>query len=129
MAHKLWGVFLASSSPAKKIFHFLFNEFNEYRIRPADLRVFGLEEIYAECPAQVLAEARTLLTSLAVEQMDEENIDSYLETRRIKSPLKFKKYMLLFRQELEEGFLKKRFTNLSRKEQFRRELMASSGGE
>ena len=123
VAHQLWSVFLSSRSCTKKIFHFIFNEFNEYRIRPADLQEFGFEDIYSQCGPQLLGEARRQLTGLAVEQMDEENIDGYLETRRIKSAPKFKKYLLLFRQELEDGFLKKRFTNLSRKEQYRRELM------
>lgn len=70
VANQLWGVFLCSRSSTKKIFHFIFNEFNEYRFKQADLREFGLEEIYAHCSASVLAEARTLLTNLAVEQMD-----------------------------------------------------------
>jgi hypothetical protein len=63
---------------------------------------------------------------MAVLQMHEDNIDAYLQTRRIKNPVKFKRYLLLFRKELQEGFLKKRFTNRSRKEQMKREILYTS---
>jgi hypothetical protein len=55
-------------------------------------------------------------------QLSDPLIDSYLETRRIKNPLKFKRYIQLFRQELEDGFLKKRFTNRSRKLQIQQQI-------
>jgi hypothetical protein len=55
-------------------------------------------------------------------QLSDALIDSYLETRRIKNPLKFKRYIQLFRQELEDGFLKKRFTNRSRKLQIQQQM-------
>jgi hypothetical protein len=55
-------------------------------------------------------------------QLSDPLIDSYLETRRIKNPLKFKRYIQLFRQELEDGFLKKRFTNCSRKLQIQQQI-------
>lgn len=70
----------------------------------------------------MLAEAKSYLTNVAVSQLNDQNIDNYLATRRIKNPLKFKRYLLLFKNELLDGFLKKRFTNRSRKEQIRKEI-------
>jgi hypothetical protein len=52
---------------------------------------------------------------MAIDQINEENVNDYLETRRIKNAEKFKKYLWVFRKELKDGFLKKRFTNKSRK--------------
>jgi hypothetical protein len=47
--------------------------------------------------------------------MNEDNINDYLETRRLKNPDMFKDYLYVFLNELKDGFLKKRFTNRSRK--------------
>lgn len=74
----------------------------------------------------MLAEARNYLTNVAVGQLNDQNIDNYLATRRIKNPLKFKRYLLLFKKELQDGFLKKRFTNRSRKEQMGKEISKST---
>lgn len=54
--------------------------------------------MYQEYGADELGEARTLLTQMAVGQMKEENIDAYLATRRIKNPIKFKRYLMVFRR-------------------------------
>jgi hypothetical protein len=54
------------------------------------------------------------MTELALEQLTHENIDHYLSTRRIKDPEKFKRYMELFVQELEEGYIKKRLSSKHR---------------
>jgi hypothetical protein len=51
------------------------------------------------------------MTQLALEQLTDESVDRYLTTRRIKDPIKFKRYIQLFLQELEDGFIKKRFSN------------------
>jgi hypothetical protein len=82
--------------------------------------VLGFEQIYSECSRETLGEAKTFLTELVVRQMSDDGIDAYLETRRIKNQLKFKRYLITFRKELQDGFLKKRFTNRNRKEQMRR---------
>jgi hypothetical protein len=113
---------MRSDSPTKKILHFVFNEFNEYRIKEEELRAFGFEDIYTQCPRPLLAEAKTSLTQLVLQQLGDENVDAYLETRRIKNQAKFKRYLVTFRKELQDGFLKKRFTNRSRKEQMRKEI-------
>lgn len=54
--------------------------------------------------------------------MTDERIGGYLETRRIKNPMKFRRYIQMFRREMQDGFLKKRFTNRNRKEQRRKEI-------
>jgi hypothetical protein len=40
---------MRSENSTKKILSFIFNEFNEYPVKPAELRDFGFEEAYALC--------------------------------------------------------------------------------
>jgi hypothetical protein len=79
-----------------------------------ELRSFGFEEIYQNYSAEEISIAKSLMTQLALEQLTEDNLDHYLSTRRIKDPEKFKRYIQLFMQELEDGFIKKRFSNKHR---------------
>lgn len=117
LALALWRVFASHPSPSKKLLHFIFNDYNEYPIQPAELRRLGFEEIYRAASREELGAAKELLTRVGVAQLREERVEEYLEGRRIKNPAKFKRYVLLFRRELEEGFIKKRFTNRTRKAQ------------
>ncbi len=54
------------------------------------------------------------MTQLALEQLTQQNVDHYLSTRRIRDPQKFKHYIQLFLQELEEGHLNRRFSDRHR---------------
>lgn len=58
--------------------------------------------------------AKSLMTQLALEQLTQQNVDHYLATRRIRDPEKFKHYIQLFLQELEEGHLNRRFSDKHR---------------
>ena len=53
-------------------------------------------------------QAKNYLSRLAVDQIDEVNIEGYLKTRKLKKVDGFKEYILQFRQELFNGFLKRR---------------------
>lgn len=54
--------------------------------------------MYSTTPSKLLADARVYLTKVAIDHLNEENIDRYLQTRRIRNPLKFKKYLMVFRK-------------------------------
>lgn len=52
--------------------------------------------------------AKNYLSRLAIDQIDEANIEGYLLTRKLKKRDGFKEYVLQFKQELCNGFLKRR---------------------
>ncbi len=56
----------------------------------------------------VISRAKNYLSRLAVDQIDEENIDLYIKSRKMKKTEGFKDYILNFRKELEGGFIKRR---------------------
>jgi hypothetical protein len=110
----LWQAFMRNQNETKKILYFVFNEQNEYEVNHDELASSGFQEIYREYTTDQISLAKSLMTQLALEQLNEESVDRYLSTRRIKDPIKFKRYIQLFLQELEEGFIKKRFSNRQR---------------
>jgi hypothetical protein len=120
LALDLWTVFASHPSPSKKLLHFIFNDYNEYQIEAAELKRLGFEDIYRAASRAELGAAKGFLTQVGLAQLREERVEEYLEGRRIKNAGKFKRYVMLFRKELEEGFIKKRFTNRSRKAEMAR---------
>ena len=69
---------MRNESATKKILHFIFNEFNEYRIKQEELRLFGFEGVYSQCERGLLGEAKNFLTHLVLQQLNDENVDGYL---------------------------------------------------
>lgn len=92
----LWEAFMRNQQETKKILYFVFNEQNEYEVSQEELRSYGFEEVYRDYSTQEISLAKSLMTQLALEQLNEESIDRYLSTRRIKDPAKFKRYIQLF---------------------------------
>lgn len=108
VAHRLWTKYLLSEIKTKKILHSVFNERYEYHSSEAELRSFGFWELYLEAGDTLFREAKAYLSRLAIEQITPQNIDDYLKTRKLIKRDGFKEYLLEFRQELINGFLKRR---------------------
>jgi hypothetical protein len=45
---------------------------------------------------------------LAIDQIDRQNIEGYLKSRKLRTKDGFEEYILNFRAELEKGYLKRR---------------------
>ncbi len=58
----------------------------------------------------MVRESRKYLLSESLRQIKEGCLDAYFANKKIKDKEKFKKYVDIFIQELEEGFLKKRLS-------------------
>lgn len=111
VAHQLWIKYFLSDIKTKKILHSVFNERNEHQSSEAELRVYDFWELYQTYGEKMLNMAKDHLSRIAIEQINETSIDCYLLTRKFKKREGFKEYILQFRQELSNGFLKRR-TNL-----------------
>lgn len=48
VARHIWNIFCRSNDKSKKVLHFIFNEDNEYKTSEAELRQFGLLEVYQD---------------------------------------------------------------------------------
>jgi hypothetical protein len=92
----------------KRILHFVFNERNEHPSSEAELRSYGLLATHQAYGEQTVSRAKNYLSKLAIDQIDEQNLDGYLMTRKIKRREGLKEYILGFRGELENGYLKRR---------------------
>jgi hypothetical protein len=82
----------------KRILHYIFNESNEHIINDVELQAYGLWEILQTYGADTFNRAKTFLSKLAIDQIDEENIEGYLKTRKLKRHEGFKEYIIQFRQ-------------------------------
>jgi len=56
----------------------------------------------------VVKEARNYLASETLKQIKEGKLIQYIESKKLKDKEKFKKYVEIFIEELEQGFLRKR---------------------
>lgn len=56
----------------------------------------------------MIAQAKNYLSKLASDQINEENIQNYIKSRKMKKTEGFKEYILNFKKELEGGFIKRR---------------------
>jgi hypothetical protein len=108
VAAKLWKAFKQSSTSTKKVLHYLLGERNEHKITEAGLKEFGLSKIYEEAGDSLAAEARKYLASETMRQIEEGKLEAYIEAKKLKDKSKFKKYVQIFVEELEQGFLRKR---------------------
>ena len=64
--------------------------------------------MYQKYCKEDIALAKTYLSKLAIDQIDEEAIEEFIKTRKMKKTLGFKEYVLSFRNELLGGYLKRR---------------------
>jgi hypothetical protein len=92
----------------KRVLHFVFNERNEHSINEPELRTYGLLEIHQRYGQDVVSQAKNYISKLAIDQIDEPNLEGYLRTRKIKRMEGLKHYILSFKAELETGYLKRR---------------------
>lgn len=88
----------------------MFNENNEHKINDPELKTYGLWSIYHTYGEEVVSQAKSFISKLAIDQLDDQNIEGYLKTRKLKSKDGFKEYILGFKAELEGGYLKRRIT-------------------
>lgn len=58
-----------------------------------------------------MIQAKNYLSKLAIDQIDELNIEGYLSTRKIKRREGLNEYIMSFREELESGYLKRRINS------------------
>jgi hypothetical protein len=107
-AARLWKVFKNSSNSTKKILHFLLGERNEHKITEAGLKEVGLHRVYEEFGEKVMREARNFLADETLRQIKEGRLEEYIEGKKLKDKQQFKKYVEIFVEELEAGFLRKR---------------------
>jgi hypothetical protein len=56
----------------------------------------------------VISQAKNYLSKLAIDQIDEFNIEGFVRTRKMKKTDCFKDYVLSFRKELLAGYIKRR---------------------
>lgn len=75
-----------------------------------ELRLYGLWDIFTLYGENTFNCAKIYLSKLAIDQIDHQNIEGYLQTRKMKKIEGFKEYILQFRQELCNGYLKRRIT-------------------
>lgn len=99
-ARDIWKAYVEGEIKTKKILHFVFNERNEHAINEGELRAYGLWEIYQLYDKSVIGQAKNYLSRLSVDQIDEENIDNYIKSRKMKKTEGFKDYILNFKKEL-----------------------------
>jgi len=55
----------------------------------------------------VILQAKSYLTKLAIDQIDEKSVESYVKTRKIKKTEGLNDYVLNFKKELESGYIKR----------------------
>lgn len=109
-ALEIWAAYSRGDIKTKRILHFVFNEKNEHMINDPELKTYGLWSIYHTYGEEVISQAKAFLSKLAIDQLDDQNIEGYLKTRKLKSKEGFKEYILGFKSELESGYLKRRVT-------------------
>lgn len=108
-ARDIWRAYVGGDIKTKKILHFVFNEKNEHQVTEAELKAYGLLEVFQLYEMEVIVKAKNYLSRLAIDQIDEENIENYIKSRKMKKTEGFKEYILNFRKELLNGFIKRRF--------------------
>jgi hypothetical protein len=54
--------------------------------------------IYHAHDEETISQAKTYLSKLAIDQLDDQNIEGYLKTRKLKSKFGFKDYILGFKK-------------------------------
>lgn len=108
VAVEIWKAYEKSQIRTKRILHFVFNERNEHAVNEPELKTYGMWHILRTFGEEALCDAKNYLAKLAIDQLDHHSIDNYLSTRKLKSKDQFRGYILAFKCELEEGFLKRR---------------------
>lgn len=105
---RLWKVFKQSNFSTKKILHFLLGEQNEHKVTEGGLKEYGLLKVYEEYGEEVMREARNYLGKETLRQIQEGKLEEYIEAKKLKDKEKFRRYVGIFVEELEQGFLRKR---------------------
>jgi hypothetical protein len=100
VALSIWSTYCKSEIKTKRILHFIFNERNEHTINEPELKTYNLWGIYHTYDQEVISQAKNYLSKLAIDQLDEQNIEGYLKTRKLKSKVGFKEYIIGFKTEL-----------------------------
>lgn len=107
-AARLWKHFKNSTVSTKKILHYLLGERNEHPINEAGLKEYGLTKIYDAYGEQTMREARTYLAQETLRQIAQGRLEVYISAKKLKDKEKFRKYVEIFVEELENGYLRKR---------------------
>lgn len=107
-AFRLWKHFKNSTVSTKKILHYLLGEKNEHPITEAGLKEYGLHKIYEAYGERTLREARAYLAVEALRQIREGRLEVYIAAKKLKDKDKFRRYVQIFVEELENGYLRKR---------------------
>jgi hypothetical protein len=97
VAQEIWAQYISLDIKTKRILHYIFNERNEHVINEAELRTYRLLDLYQLHGPEVFNRAKIYLSKLAIDQIDEQNIDGYLKTRKLKKLGGLKEYILQFR--------------------------------
>lgn len=64
--------------------------------------------MYEEYSEKVMREARNFLAAQTLSQIREGKLSDYIDGKKLKDKQQFKKYVQIFVEELENGFLRKR---------------------
>lgn len=88
--------------------HYLLGEKNEHKITEQGIKEYGLYKIYEVYGEKLVQEARKFLASETLRQIKEGKLESYITAKKLKDKEKFKKYVEIFVEELENGYLRKR---------------------
>lgn len=107
-ATKLWKIFSSSKVCTKKVLHFLLGDKNEHQTTAEDLREFGFSKLYEHYGEKVIRDARVFLLQETLRQIQEGVLESYFEHKKLKDKDKFQRYVKIFVEELQEGYLRKR---------------------
>lgn len=107
-AARLWKHFKNSTVSTKKILHYMLGERNEHPITEAGLKEYGLTKIYDAYGEQTMREARAYLSREALRQIAQGRLEVYISAKKLKDKEKFRRYVEIFVEELENGYLRKR---------------------
>lgn len=108
VASKLWKTFKNSSISTKKVLHYLLGEKNEHKITEQGIKEYGLQKIYEAYGEKIVQEGKKYLAAETLRQIREGKLESYINAKKLKDKEKFRKYVNIFVEELENGYLRKR---------------------
>ena len=108
LAVRLWRTFQASSVSTKKVLHYLLGEKNEHKINEQGLKECHLHKIYEAHDEESLRQARLFLAAETLQQIKDGRLNDFIQAKKLKNKDKFRKYVGIFVEELENGYLRKR---------------------
>ena len=108
MAKDIWKVFEASSIKTKKLLHSVIMDNSEDELNDSELKTYGLLELYINHGSQSFSAAKNYLSKLTIDQLDNFNVNCYVDRSKIKDKKNFKEYVQCFRKELSKDTITKK---------------------